>query len=554
MAHFITLLNEATHPDATHIPAKPSVLKSWMMEWITAPPGMRKLILWMYGPAGSGKTAIAQSIAEECARLGLLAASFFFWRTAARRNDASRFMATLAYQLSQHIPQMQEHLFDAVERDPTIFSRSLSTQMRVLVIEPLKLAAPSLSTAMFAIVDGVDECGPDGRSQSELLHLLASLVSELQHLPLIFLIASRPEYEIREAFNENLLNPLTKVLVLDNNYKPDKDIKRYFNSTFRKICQEHRRIGRCLPSPWPAAGDVDSLVSKASGQFIFAATVTKYIDSHRHNPAERMDIILRLLASRNDAPFALLDALYRFVLDSVAEVEKVLDILTLILLDDEGVGNLNKAEELLGFGFRSALVDMHSLVCVSPPSDTNAKLPTVYHASLEDFLMDRSRSRQYYIGKNEGHLRLSRYCLKAMERFPHFEHLNPCNAIRNFGHHAKQSPANVDLANDLAQLDLRAVLEGISDIGTDLYGTNWQAFFDGVKTLAGSDRLDIFLRLQNDLDMFLLNRITQYPPSFRAHIPVLLCCLINPGSSGAGWVPQSGQKAVDRQRDSLWRK
>jgi hypothetical protein len=298
---------ECGDPPRCH-PQTRIAIRAEIMEWVRAPPAMRKLILWMYGPAGSGKTAIAQSIAEECARLRLLAASFFFWRSAAGRNNTSRFVATIAYQLSQFLPQVEEHLIAAIEQDPAIFSRSLSTQMRVLVIDPLKRVAPSLSTVMFAIVDGVDECGPDVRSQSELLYMLASLVSELQHLPLIFLIASRPEYEIREAFDENLLNSLTKLLVLDNNYKPDGDIKLYFDSTFCDIYKKHCRLGRRLPSPWPAARDVLSLVSKASGQFIFAATVTKYIDSPRHNPADRMDIILRLLASGNETPFALLDA------------------------------------------------------------------------------------------------------------------------------------------------------------------------------------------------------------------------------------------------------
>ena len=34
-------------------------------------------VLWLYGPAGAGKSAIAQMIAEMCAKLGLLVASFF---------------------------------------------------------------------------------------------------------------------------------------------------------------------------------------------------------------------------------------------------------------------------------------------------------------------------------------------------------------------------------------------------------------------------------------------------------------------------------------------
>ncbi|KAJ3521406.1 hypothetical protein NMY22_g12335 [Coprinellus aureogranulatus] len=40
--------------------------------------GEPKKILWMSGPAGCGKTAIAGSVAETCQERGILAASFFF--------------------------------------------------------------------------------------------------------------------------------------------------------------------------------------------------------------------------------------------------------------------------------------------------------------------------------------------------------------------------------------------------------------------------------------------------------------------------------------------
>jgi ABC-type branched-subunit amino acid transport system ATPase component len=35
-------------------------------------------VLWLYGSAGVGKSAIARTIAGMCAKLGLLVASFFF--------------------------------------------------------------------------------------------------------------------------------------------------------------------------------------------------------------------------------------------------------------------------------------------------------------------------------------------------------------------------------------------------------------------------------------------------------------------------------------------
>ncbi|KAF9442692.1 hypothetical protein P691DRAFT_618043, partial [Macrolepiota fuliginosa MF-IS2] len=37
-------------------------------------------LLWLYGPAGVGKSAIAQTVAEDCRKEGWLGAAFFFSR------------------------------------------------------------------------------------------------------------------------------------------------------------------------------------------------------------------------------------------------------------------------------------------------------------------------------------------------------------------------------------------------------------------------------------------------------------------------------------------
>jgi RecA/RadA recombinase len=197
------------------------------MQWIKDPGVREQFITWLYGPAGSGKTAIAQSIAEACEEEGLLAASFFFGRLANGRNTLAHFVATLAYQLSRSIPEMGDPLLMAIEKDPSIFSRSLPTQMRVLIIEPLK-SVPFNSLARLVVVDGVDECGPNDKAHAELLKVLGAAMSELRNFSIIFLIGSRPEYEIRTAFNKTPLSSLTKSLVLDDKYTPDKDIKIYF--------------------------------------------------------------------------------------------------------------------------------------------------------------------------------------------------------------------------------------------------------------------------------------------------------------------------------------
>ena len=93
------------------------------MAWVEQrPENLDLFFLWVYGPAGAGKSAIAQTIAELCEEAKLLAASFFFSRTAAGRSDNSRLVATLTWQLIQSIPEIREHVLALLERDSTIVS------------------------------------------------------------------------------------------------------------------------------------------------------------------------------------------------------------------------------------------------------------------------------------------------------------------------------------------------------------------------------------------------------------------------------------------------
>ena len=81
------------------------------------------LFLWLYGPAGTGKSAIAQTIAELLESLELLAAAFFFSRNAAGRNDKTSLIPTLVYQLIMSIPEIRPHVLEAVIGDLALFSR-----------------------------------------------------------------------------------------------------------------------------------------------------------------------------------------------------------------------------------------------------------------------------------------------------------------------------------------------------------------------------------------------------------------------------------------------
>jgi hypothetical protein len=63
------------------------------------------LICWLHGPAGSGKSMIAHTIAERLRHK--LAASFFFSRGKAGRSDTATFFPTLAYQIATYLVPVQ---------------------------------------------------------------------------------------------------------------------------------------------------------------------------------------------------------------------------------------------------------------------------------------------------------------------------------------------------------------------------------------------------------------------------------------------------------------
>jgi Mrp family chromosome partitioning ATPase len=59
-----------------------------------------KTVYWLSGGAGTGKTTVAQSVANIAQQLDILFASFFFSRSADDRHSYGNVIPTLAYQLA----------------------------------------------------------------------------------------------------------------------------------------------------------------------------------------------------------------------------------------------------------------------------------------------------------------------------------------------------------------------------------------------------------------------------------------------------------------------
>ena len=131
------------------------------MRWIKWGEDLDAFIMWVYGPAGSGKSAIAQTIAEMCEDEMILLASFFFSRNDPSRNTVKPLIATIAYQITLNLPQVRDAILRAIEHDALIFSKSLAVQVKSLIVAPLQLLADTgffkkPTSRRLVIIDGLD--------------------------------------------------------------------------------------------------------------------------------------------------------------------------------------------------------------------------------------------------------------------------------------------------------------------------------------------------------------------------------------------------------------
>ena len=122
-----------------------------------------KSILWLHGPAGAGKSAIAQTVAETRAGRDELAASFFFARTVSSRNSLKHLFPTIAVQIALSAPGKRRKLDNILKNDPWIAEHAFgSVDLVASLFQQGSALAPS--SRFLVVIDGLDECqGPDNQ-------------------------------------------------------------------------------------------------------------------------------------------------------------------------------------------------------------------------------------------------------------------------------------------------------------------------------------------------------------------------------------------------------
>ena len=387
----------------------------------------------MNGPFGNGKTAVMQKVAETLSsdlRLRhLLAGSFFFGRGKRGRDEAKYLVPTIAYQIASNIPCMRKPIDAALIRDPTILEKSIHAQLRYLITEPFHLtfnfSLSQLSCTPFhaptVIIDGLDECkGRD--SQRLILNAIFDAVFKDQ-VKLRFLIASRPEPQIHELFLTRPLRQHYYPIILVDDFETRAELLQHFRTSFDEISKRKPDLMYSVRKPWPSEKDLEELTRRASGQFLYAATVLRFVGSDDTYPVRQLQIILTRRHGSVTA-FSSMDELYSLILGLCPSQETLPSLLkSLVFLHNtdrypnelevdvrtqanvEVISALRAEEISVVLRGLSAVIEVKRVEEHEIPDDYAfedfvryySPIISVHHQSFIEFLTDKARSREFFV-------------------------------------------------------------------------------------------------------------------------------------------------------------
>ena len=376
-------------------------------------------VYWLNGLAGTGKSTIAQTIAERVSADGQLGASFFCSRDFEDRRNLQSIFPTLVVQLARTYTEFRSTFVQLVQSDPDVVHESLYNQLKKLIVRPL--AKSAISTVI--VIDALDEC-KDEEPASAILSVLGQFVADVPTVK--FFITGRPESRIQEGFRLPLLAKATDIFVL-HEVKPsqvNKDVQLFFKHSFSELKRHQRGL-----ADWPTEEQVDVLCERAGGLFVHAMATVRFIGERNNSPKKQLE---RLLQSQGSSVFegrtkfkanATLDSLYTSILqeafgDGHPENDpRVRSVLGAVVLATNPLSPSTIAA-LLGFELEEVLPllsSLHSLLILHDDPDHPVR---PFHKSFPDFIVDPTRCAdpRFRVYPPDQHTELLFGCLQTMNR------------------------------------------------------------------------------------------------------------------------------------------
>ncbi|KLO10635.1 hypothetical protein SCHPADRAFT_999452 [Schizopora paradoxa] len=387
-----------------------------IQEWVMASDAKAPNFYWLSGPAKTGKSTIALSIADWAEEKGFLAGSFFFIEP----EDPWIVFCTIAHDLASFDRSMRKLIIQALG-DESLNLRNLDTrlQFQYLISNPLLSLKVDGSMVppkpILIIIDNLDYYDDPGRLISLFLSNLCGVDSP--HIRVLF--TSNPNLRLRGIFEQHQAH--YKAADLNEIPYPDvqTDIKHYLVNELSRV---HEKLGLPFAGAWPDTCDVDSLVYKSGGLFHYARLAVQFIaDDSVCKPTHQLRIWLDDHGDEHDLDFKNLfrNWLQDMRCDNDEEIKQLcLVIAVVVLLEDplslESLADLIQMDAIL---LRTTLRRLYPFI-ISPDSP---EAPRSLHPSLRDFLTNKDNLEgmaqlSFFVDVPNQEAYLCRCCLERMAK------------------------------------------------------------------------------------------------------------------------------------------
>ena len=349
-------------------------------------------VMVISGDAGMGKSVISAIVCQTMRRAGRLSGSHFCQHNKARPRNPKIMLQSLAYQLSEFLPQYKRELVKTLSRNvgEDINNLEVGDLFELLFEEPLrKVNDPGKSLLM--VIDGLDESEYKGRN--ELVDVIANHFCTLPGW-VRFCVTTRPEINIADRLKK--FNP---VLLEHDDEENVEDIRLFLE---RQLCS-------VIQSGFEEVV-IDALVREAAGHFLYAYLMVDFIKENVSllTPEELGRILPSGVSSVYQSYFERLekelkigeDQFLTFLSALAAAREPLpLDFVSKMLLSD------SKSPS----GHRKVRKTIDSISTLLPVHDDCI---VFFHKSVKDWLTERTTYglHNFSVDEKQGHAMLSQLC------------------------------------------------------------------------------------------------------------------------------------------------
>ena len=357
-------------------------------------------IFWLHGPAGTGKSSIAHTIAHQFQQLERLGSCFCFDRSRMAERRHEKVFSTIAKDLANRDMSLRRQ-FSAIVRNNDALKNTtdILQQWDELIAKPARVLSEAIMGPIVIIMDALDESG-DTDSRRVLLQILGDIENRITVLPpnIRIFLTSRHLPDIDSAFKgrTHVRQKSMDSIPLEST---ERDIFRYVSGQL-----SHLNLSQEV---------FDSLTVSSGQIFEWARLACAYIRGDNNagiwlKPEERFDAITTH-STTDRVP--LLDKMYKFTLESVLPEERPSSQRKLGLIRFKSVmAQILGTKEPLSLDslmsmrchFKAfATFDIHTIVAPMAPLLSGATDPSVpirpLHASFSEFLTDRDRSGEFFV-------------------------------------------------------------------------------------------------------------------------------------------------------------